>query len=1461
MGSREGYGSGGELPFMSSRARSQRRDLDSCSFLEPGWVAGNEFSRRPSLLNDNLESGRPSHEFARRPSLLSDNMDPFRSSARGGPSLSSLTGSSLDPVDAALSQPALSAHPMRAPTPLDAAAAGVSGTGVAAATRSVERYMSYLSGASSRRPAAYAPPSALAIPSVAAPSGNALSPTSEPEGNMRRHRSRRRAMQEDRLGHLAGRTHMQHSRSANACERGFMSGGEGGPGRYERMSMLSGAVSESEGAVAMTTRAAAYLMRHTPPSGSVETSPEAAQAYRSRSDKRMGSAAAAAVAAVSSGYDSPTPPSSAATLAAGAGGMGAMGGMQAAAMGGPVPPGAGRSDGSMSDHLFMSARTRASLAPMNRRSFDNSSSHSQYRRNTVGSDVEDSRQLPPSSILGGDAAASSSSTMGAGAPPGGLAPTPPVGPFEPAPPLVRRRTYSAADGSAEVSAAGMEQNRTFLPTPPPRRGVGEPSAPRHRSAALTASPIIPSAAPQHSALLFPPSVSLPHSRPHPLLPALSTPPSSPIRPLSPPSPPVPMPLRGCKQGEAAHDSTGVPVSLPQYPCPFAPPNAPHFSACMHGWVLPGSTCLCHLPLPLSLPPSTASVSATFHCLCLCHLPLPLSLPPSTASVSATFHCLCLCHLPLPLSLPPSTASVSATFHCLCLCHLPLPLSLPPSTASVSATFHCLCLCHLPLPLSLPPSTASVSATFHCLCLCHLPLPLSLPPSTASVSATFHCLCLCHLPLPLSLPPSTASFSASFSASPLRPARPPAMPMRPISVSPQHLAAPPPASSSHHIPSNIPFSMYSFPCPHPLLLNSRVCPTCHQHWPLTTAQLSPAVPATAATTPSTATTPAATSGPTAPPAAAAAPSLSRDSSGGGPGQLGGEEQRAGEGGGEEARGVRADEGDAGGTGEGARAGGEGGGEGGNMGEGQGREEAGRVDGEERRCRGEGKEGGVEDGSGVENGGEGKGGKEVGREERCGEERSGEEKAEEGRGGEEGATAQQGLDGEGSQKQGAVGKEVGDGEQSGTATEAQGAGAGESSGSVQRQRAGMSHRSQPSLGNASGSSGYVSPLQSASPRPQHPASPPPPASSHPASLRRPTPPGASAPGSGALSSAPGSQRQAAPAAAALPAAPAALVPAPPVAVQAVLGSEQWTIDFNELRLGIRVGIGSFGEVFRAVWRGTEVAVKRLLVQDDPSPEEYEDFYNEVSLLSRLRHPNGTSPSPPRTYPPVSLHAPLSSVTPPPLFFPCPVPPSLVSCIHPAGCTAPQVCMVTEYMHMGSLYRIIHSREPGQGGESLSWKRRYKMLRDICRWGRGEGWEGVKLPSATICSPPPLPLTRFSLHLFSATRGMLCVQRMSIVHRDLKSANCLVDKHWCVKICDFGLSRLAPDGLVLGRTAAGTPEWMAPELLRNEPCSFKCDVFSMGVIMWELVTLRRPWEDVKNPLEVCVGGGGEGGGLGGG
>ncbi|XP_010313901.1 serine/threonine-protein kinase EDR1 [Solanum lycopersicum] len=215
--------------------------------------------------------------------------------------------------------------------------------------------------------------------------------------------------------------------------------------------------------------------------------------------------------------------------------------------------------------------------------------------------------------------------------------------------------------------------------------------------------------------------------------------------------------------------------------------------------------------------------------------------------------------------------------------------------------------------------------------------------------------------------------------------------------------------------------------------------------------------------------------------------------------------------------------------------------------------------------------------------------------------------------------------------------------------------------------------------------------------------------------------------------------------------------------LLPYEEWNIDFSELTVGTRVGIGFFGEVFRGKWNGTEVAIKVFLEQD-LTAENMEDFCNEISILSRLRHPNV-------------------------ILF-------LGACANP-----PHLSMVTEYMEMGSLYHLIHVS--GQKNR-LSWKKKLNMLRDICR-------------------------------------GLMCLHRMKIVHRDLKSANCLVNKRWTVKICDFGLSRIMTDASIRDSTSAGTPEWMAPELIRNEPFTEKCDIFSFGVIMWELCTLNRPWEGI--------------------
>lgn len=92
-------------------------------------------------------------------------------------------------------------------------------------------------------------------------------------------------------------------------------------------------------------------------------------------------------------------------------------------------------------------------------------------------------------------------------------------------------------------------------------------------------------------------------------------------------------------------------------------------------------------------------------------------------------------------------------------------------------------------------------------------------------------------------------------------------------------------------------------------------------------------------------------------------------------------------------------------------------------------------------------------------------------------------------------------------------------------------------------------------------------------------------------------------------------------------------------------------------------------------------------------------------------------------------------------------------------------------------------------------------------------------------------------------MTIHRMKVVHRDLKSANCLVNKHWTVKICDFGLSRVLTTRPIKDSSSAGTPEWMAPELIRNEPFTEKCDIFSFGVIIWELCTLNRPWEGIPS------------------
>ncbi|XP_047941919.1 probable serine/threonine-protein kinase SIS8 isoform X4 [Salvia hispanica] len=144
--------------------------------------------------------------------------------------------------------------------------------------------------------------------------------------------------------------------------------------------------------------------------------------------------------------------------------------------------------------------------------------------------------------------------------------------------------------------------------------------------------------------------------------------------------------------------------------------------------------------------------------------------------------------------------------------------------------------------------------------------------------------------------------------------------------------------------------------------------------------------------------------------------------------------------------------------------------------------------------------------------------------------------------------------------------------------------------------------------------------------------------------------------------------------------------------------------------------------------------------------------------------------------------------------------------ASCKEEKIAIVTEYMTRGSLFKTLH-----RSNQSLDIRRRLRIALDVAR---GMNYLHHR-------NPP-------------------------IVHRDLKSSNLLVDKSWNVKVGDFGLSKLKHSTFLTARSGRGTPQWMAPEVLRNELSTEKSDVYSFGVVLWELMTERIPWSDL-NALQV--------------
>jgi serine/threonine protein kinase/Tfp pilus assembly protein PilF len=100
-----------------------------------------------------------------------------------------------------------------------------------------------------------------------------------------------------------------------------------------------------------------------------------------------------------------------------------------------------------------------------------------------------------------------------------------------------------------------------------------------------------------------------------------------------------------------------------------------------------------------------------------------------------------------------------------------------------------------------------------------------------------------------------------------------------------------------------------------------------------------------------------------------------------------------------------------------------------------------------------------------------------------------------------------------------------------------------------------------------------------------------------------------------------------------------------------------------------------------------------------------------------------------------------------------------------------------------------------------------------------------------------------------GLAEAHRIGVVHRDLKPQNIMLDKEGNARIMDFGIARsLKAKGLTGAGVMIGTPEYMSPEQAEVKEVDQRSDIYSLGVILYEMVTGRVPFEG-ETPLNIAM------------
>ncbi|KZC12270.1 Tyrosine kinase receptor Cad96Ca [Dufourea novaeangliae] len=233
-------------------------------------------------------------------------------------------------------------------------------------------------------------------------------------------------------------------------------------------------------------------------------------------------------------------------------------------------------------------------------------------------------------------------------------------------------------------------------------------------------------------------------------------------------------------------------------------------------------------------------------------------------------------------------------------------------------------------------------------------------------------------------------------------------------------------------------------------------------------------------------------------------------------------------------------------------------------------------------------------------------------------------------------------------------------------------------------------------------------------------------------------------------------------------------------------RWEFPRDKLRLQTVLGQGNFGQVWKAEaddltgHQGTTRLVAVKTVKEGASDREKEDLVRELEIMQQLgSHPNVVT---------------------------------LLGC-----CTEQEPhYLILEYVMYGKLLTYLRDHRTRQDFYNFSEDSAALTSRDLTVFG------------------------------YCVARGMEYLASKKIIHRDLAARNVLVDHNKLCKIADFGMSRFAnEDGEVIetrhGRNALPI-RWMAPESLIYSLFTTKTDVWSFGILMWEIVTLgSTPYPDM--------------------